>query len=473
MNILRENIDTALALTAQEGVNASGGVAVWDLPPVAACAYNPIIFTRTLFKFAVGDYAPPQSVTPNYLTIDGTTVKAASKTATGLHVVLDTDAGSVTGYLESGRTEWYFSDKCTAINGVTSVGLTADAQGDWCADSSFIYVRAGYAYSDSDFLCSAAGVVLYKDTATIETAYLDIWRNSDSRDRLTGESYKGVVKFDAGAVVRLWHKPSLLVSSAEVFTDRALAVPYLIKGIGESGWSKTFLAVTAVAQVGESADMTGKAGQVLTRLPYMRLYDGYPLDYSVLAVEGDVETVRGTAKAYGVSRVLATGLEQTLQDSEGEDILAENDTSVTLIPAMDYKVLAGCVPANPFYVRWVNRLGGVDYWMFARQQRFAPAVKSSSLYEPYCDDPLTAGSNRRAYGITTERTVSVCAEGLKSGEWQAVSELPYSPLIEWYNESAGRWVTLAVSSFDGSFDSFDSVHRAEIVFSLPSINTQF
>lgn len=473
LNTLRENIDSVLASTGQAGINAGGGVAVWDLPAVAACAYNPIIFTRTLFRFVVGDYKPSQSIVPNYLTVDGTTIKAASKTGVGLHVVLDTDAGNITGYLESGRTEWYFSSKCTAINAIASVGLSASAQGDYCPSGSYIYIRAGYAYRDSNFLCSATGAVLYKDTATIETTYLDIYRNSDSYNRLTGDSYQGRTRFDVSAVVRLWHKASLLESSDEIYTDRALAVPYMIKGIGGSDWSKTFLAVTAVAQVGESSDMTAKAGRVLTRLPYMRLYEGYPLDYSVLAVENDVATVRGTAKAYGVSRVLATGLELTLQDSEGEDILAENDTRITLVPAMDYKVLAGCVPANPFYVRWVNRLGGVDYWMFAKQQKYTPTVKSSSMYENYSDNPLTAGSNRRAYGLTTEHSVSVCAEGLKAGEWQAVAELPYSPLIEWYNETLGRWVVLAVSSFDGSYNSFDSVHKAEIVFDLPIINTQF
>ena len=45
-----------------------------------------------------------------------------------------------------------------------------------------------------------------------------------------------------------------------------------------------------------------------------------------------------------------------------------------------------CVPQSPFYVRWLNRFGGLDYWMFELRQEFKRKQSSYEDFEPYITD---------------------------------------------------------------------------------------
>ena len=47
----------------------------------------------------------------------------------------------------------------------------------------------------------------------------------------------------------------------------------------------------------------------------------------------------------------------------------------------------------------------------------------------------------------------------------------FAPTIEWYD--GGRWTEVAVSKFDGTFDTDSGSRTFEVTFALPEINTQF
>ena len=309
----------------------------------------------------------------------------------------------------------------------------------------YIYITPGTRYSDANYIVNEEGEVLYV-TDEVDTSSINIYRdNGELGASLSAESFQGVTQFDVSAVVRMWFNAQLADSDADFqrpaagFADGRLFARYTVKSIGGVGTAYDFLALNGVAQIGEHAGV--EAGACLSLMPTLRLYEGYPLDYSKLdASKGVVRT----------------------------PIDAGHLPDAAAVPFIVEMV---CVPAQPFYVRWVNRMGGVDYFMFSRRQTRKPSVKSASTHSLYVADPSRAGSNLRAWSLTTEHTMTVGADGLSDEEFGPLSALPFAPTIEWYD--GGRWIEIAVSKFDGSFATHSHRHSFEITFTLPAINTQF
>lgn len=382
-NYLRTNIASAYAESDMAGVNAAGGIALWDLPPQFARAYNPIIYTRTRYLYVTDGYAAPEGVE-------------------------------------------------TLTNGTVTL------------------------YRNTEV-----------DTATFEVLHPDL-----TGVTLSAESMDGVTTFDVAPVVRTWFNEQLADMTTPIVADGRLYTRYVVRNLGGTGWMRTCVAVNAVAQIGETSDMSEYIGKVLTDFTRVAMYDGYPLDYSLLA-QSAVATSQGSTPPNSVSRVKVDGTRLELQTESGVPILTEDGEKIYLLPAFNIPVIWRCVPQQPFYVRWINRLGGVDYWMFRGRQVFEPSVKNSTLYERYTPNTATAKSNRQAYAIATDNTVTVGAQGLWYDDYVALRSLPFSPSIEWYNETLGTWIAITVAKYDGEEITRNSTRDIEITFALPAINTQF
>ena len=475
-NILRSDLADVWNGTDPVNENKSGGVALWDIPPAVHNACNPAMFVRTQYLHMTGTYEPNFSVKPNYLSINNTDVSIVFDypTKSPLRLALLTDKGALQVLVYSGVSVWRMSDKATRIVGVTAIGISADGtmSSDFVKDGSFIYILPDKTYEDGDYICAGNGKILYRNTE-VQSNTFRITGPAGESVRLTAESYKGIIKYDVSEAVRLWMSDSLaeFEGGSALILDGALGCGYRTTDIGDETLS--FLALNAVAQIGESSDRSGDGGRVLTRFRRLRLYDGYQLDYSVLAASEDVTTSRGTAKAGGVWRVLVGEGSVNLQNESGADIQDDASRDILIAEEMDARILWCCIPDRPFYVRWINRLGGVDYFMFGWQQKITPSVKSVSVFEPFVENPRTAPSNVRPYAVSSEHSVTVGADGLSASDYGAISALPFSPLIEWWSEDLSRWVRLSVSKFDGSHYSRPETRSVEITFTLPAINTQY
>lgn len=334
------------------------------------------------------------------------------------------------------------------------------------AYNPIVITRTQYLFALDGQSASGEGVLtdgtstLYPDP-TPTTAIVTIAETDGSRRAtLSAESFNGITTFDVSAVVRLWFNEQLAATANMPVIDRKLFVRYRIEDTGVPNLSQRFMALNAVAQVGESSNMGAYIGKILTRAPRLMMYDGYQSDFSALITEG-VE--RGDTS---VNTML-------LLSEAGDPILTENGEDIYVVVGYGMPVTRECVPVQPFYVRWVNQLGGVDYWMFRKQQEFAPTVKSTAMYERFVANPLDARSNRQGYAITTEHTVTVGAEHIPAEFFDMLAWLPFSPFIEWYNEKLGKWVALTVAKYDGAIQTKDALHGMEITFNLPAINTQF
>ena len=479
---IRNNYLAAFDGTDKDTANLSGGVAVWDTPAQVMCAYNPIIFTRTKYLYRTARYIPTQESQPNYCLIDYQSSRATFQfeTEDNFFMVFSDQHETLTYEIERGTTEVNISGATARQMLFVGFNRYDDEGGEILpfleCGNGFIYVCEGYNYTDEDFLCKGStGEVMYRDTATVQTVTFDVYRSNSVYRTLSAESYKGKVRFDVSSLVRKWMSASLasIPAGKALVSDKALSVRFFVKGIGGYNTQYTYLAVNAVAQTGEYSDRTSYIGKVLTEFPSLRCYDGYELDYSVLAGSQAVTTERGEVPSMSVSRIRVQETSSYLADGDDNAVLDQADHLITMLPKFDIPVFGRCLPATPFYVRWVNRLGGVDYWMFARTQKRSPQVKSVSTFAPYVDDTGASRTNALPYALTTDNTVTAGASDLSAEEYAALENIPFAPIIEHYDEGLGKWIRLTVAKFTGD-DQRDAARKEiEITFTLPTINTQF
>lgn len=80
------------------------------------------------------------------------------------------------------------------------------------------------------------------------------------------------------------------------------------------------------------------------------------------------------------------------------------------------------VPNNPFYVRWVNDMGGFDYHMFT-----------------------VSGKDTRGASNDEDSIVEVSSGPVSRTDAVTISELVLSPDIRWYDEKSGQWKRVTAS----------------------------
>jgi len=153
----------------------------------------------------------------------------------------------------------------------------------------------------------------------------------------------------------------------------------------------------------------------------------------------------------------------------GEAVVVNEGTEQT-----DFKPIEQqCLPSAPFYVRWVNRIGGREHWMFSRKQTDKSDIDDSVTYEPYVTTNEDVGRRPRQISLTEERTVVVGAEGVPSAEFDVLRRITVSPVIEYYDEANLKWRVITIKSGATSKDTSSPVQSIELEFTLPSQALQF
>lgn len=383
-------------------------------------------------------------------------------------------------YLRTSLASVWAETNLVGINDEGGVALW-DLPPQFCtAYNPIIYKRTRYLFVASGYVAPAGVETITNGSKTLyrateaDTAIFSITNNRTGEVfTLSAESNNGEVAFDVSAIVKAWMGEQLQDMTTPIVDEHSLYVRYTVKDLNGSGWSRTNVAVNGVAQIGESNDLAEYVGYALTHARRISLYDGYALDYSVLSAGSAVSTSQGNTTPYSVCRVKVDGSHLQLLTESGVPILTDAGENIYILPAFNVPVVVRCVPAYPFYVRWINDLGGVDYWMFGGRQVFEASVKSTSAYERYTPNVGEARSNRQAYGINTDNTVVVGAQGLPTNDYNVLKGLPFSPYIEWYNEDLGKWIAVTVAKHDGERITRNNTHDIEITFALPAINTQF
>lgn len=127
-----------------------------------------------------------------------------------------------------------------------------------------------------------------------------------------------------------------------------------------------------------------------------------------------------------------------------------------------------CVPRSPFYIRWINRYGGFDHWMFCKRQTFEREIKKLETFNPYIADFATASGTTVAINKTIESMVTIGAEGLAAGEWKVLSFIADSPFVQWYNEERQVWTDIIVEKCKLEMQTDNALHSLEFEIQLPT-----
>lgn len=127
-----------------------------------------------------------------------------------------------------------------------------------------------------------------------------------------------------------------------------------------------------------------------------------------------------------------------------------------------------CIPNNPFYIRWINRYGGFDYWMFSKRQTFEREIKNIETFEPYISDFFNASGTATVIDKSIESKVTIGAEGLTVNEWRILSFIADSAFVQWYDEENMKWINIIVEKSKLALQTDSSRHGLELTIQLPT-----
>ena len=153
-------------------------------------------------------------------------------------------------------------------------------------------------------------------------------------------------------------------------------------------------------------------------------YEGYPLEIGIRASESPEE---------GFSIVSPSGITDFVVNFPSRTITIDCYEADSLFSANQHvEVVDSCLPDHPVYARWVNPLGGWEYWMFHGAKGF---IEKTDKPDPFLlygwDDPK---STKSWGGMTPTGTnlIRCGAEQLSEAQFKSLRSIGRSPLVQIY-----------------------------------------
>lgn len=333
-------------------------------------------------------------------------------------------------------------------------------------------------------------IIVEVEDATLDT--ISISMLADKAYILEKETFNDKAIFDLSPIVRLLFNDTITNGSQNWFIDNNLVVKYTAKILETTYY---FTALNAVRQIKESLDLLPSRGTFLTQFERLKFYEDYATQISVLSDEtglyfsfdsGTQEYVSLSNSTFcfqlkeadyaSISNAINDNVYLTTEDNEvitneaGEEIVIITGGGTIIERRMPIDTC--CIPENPFYVRWINQLGGWDYWMFSRKQLLTNAISDSVTFTPYQDDTSIIDSTNKQLALTAKQSILVGAEQLTNNEFDVISKIIYSPKIQLYNKDTFDWTGLLVEDTKTEKETSLSKQSIELTFVLPTPQIQ-
>ncbi|MDR1416270.1 MAG: hypothetical protein LBJ57_02470 [Prevotellaceae bacterium] len=301
-----------------------------------------------------------------------------------------------------------------------------------------------------------------------------------------------------GLLSKLFREGATPIVDTRVVADALLAASYtlqVLSPITSSSVART--ALNAVVQAGESFDFAPYRGKFLTRARYLQKYAGYPLSVAALSFPasstyvsfngGAVNGITISAPHFVVNipddalRVLLSKsqLAGNLLEANGGELITTNSGEVVeLWPLLTdgsitpLQVVPSCTPNSPLYVRWVNKLGGYDHFMFKQRQTVKQELKNVQLSAPFVTDSAAFERSEEVYSYEADNTVVAGAENVNRYEFDVLRGLLTSPRMWWYREDLQRWIRIYIAKGSTQENTRQSMQSVEFEFVLPEQNVQ-
>lgn len=277
--------------------------------------------------------------------------------------------------------------------------------------------------------------------------------------------------------------------------DYNLISAYAYRGIGEQDFNARY-ASRGVRPRGHNVNFSmSNIGLALTdRTPdnnrnlYVKKYYGYPyfvtlfpkgvlglkpatpIDVRVKQPGGSAENQFDISSRYSIPLVW-----------EFDDELTDGADYVKLRPsggvfpneAWNIRFVDTEAPCNPFYIRWINRKGGWDTYMFEQHKKYTQEVDRGGQYvlansrDPYVSE------TRGELAPEFKNIVQVGAEQLDENDFNLLKGIALSPLVQVYNYQIGAWQRVLVDDTDLTWDTKAPRNTVSYEFQLIDEQTQW
>lgn len=323
------------------------------------------------------------------------------------------------------------------------------------------------------------------------TESIDVYRDSGF-----GPKKKYDLSFLAKAGFRDRRRTYPYINSRIYFgIDYNLISAYAYRGIGEQDFNVRY-ASRGVRPRGHNGNFTrADIGLALTdRTPdnnrnlYVKKYYGYPYFVTLFpkgvsgispAISVDVSiklTWQSTGDQFGISSRLNIPLvyEFEDEDADGADYV-KFSISGGVLPNRAWNIIFVDteVPCNPFYIRWINRKGGWDTYMFEQHKKYTQEVDRGDRYVlANARDPY-ASETRGELAPEVKNIVQAGAEQLDENDFNLLKGIALSPLVQVYNYQIRAWQRVLVDDTDLTWDTKAPRNTVSYEFQLIDEQTQW
>lgn len=278
--------------------------------------------------------------------------------------------------------------------------------------------------------------------------------------------------------------------------DYSLISAYAYRGIGERDFNVRY-ASRGVGARGYTADFAlASLGLVLTdRVPdndrnlYVKKYYGYP--YYVTLFPGGFRGIQHTAttidvrvklydddveEQFDISPLPHIPLVYEFEDeSQNEADYVKLGLSGGILPSQAWNIIFVDteIPCNPFYIRWINRKGGWDTYMFEQHKKYTQEVDRGDQYVLANSRDPYASQTRGELAPEFKNIVQAGAEQLDENDFNLLKGIALSPLVQRYNYSAMAWQRVLVDDTDLTWDTKTPRNTVSYEFQLIDEQTQW
>lgn len=131
------------------------------------------------------------------------------------------------------------------------------------------------------------------------------------------------------------------------------------------------------------------------------------------------------------------------------------------------------VPCNPFYIRWINRKGGWDTYMFEQHKKYTQEVDRGDQYVlANARDPYTS-ETRGELAPEFKNIVQAGAEQLDENDFNLLKGIALSPLVQVYDHQIATWQRVLVDDTDLTWDTKAPRNTVSYEFQLVDEQTQW
>lgn len=130
-------------------------------------------------------------------------------------------------------------------------------------------------------------------------------------------------------------------------------------------------------------------------------------------------------------------------------------------------------PCNPFYIRWINRKGGWDTYMFEQHKKYTQEVDRGDQYVlANARDPHTS-ETMGELAPEFKNIVQAGAEQLDENDFNLLKGIALSPLVQVYDYQIATWQRVLVDDTDLTWDTKAPRNTVSYEFQLIDEQTQW